>query len=235
VVAKPIANKHGEFITFAQHEASGKSLPAVLFSWLEGEEVGDEPTSQQLFATGVAMAKLHIGSKDLKFAPDARLEPIDSVLWGAEDHLCGEGAALSATEQLEMKVAYGLIQNVVDRQLAENQPQPIHADMHGWNLMWNDGELAVFDFDDAMLGTPLIDLATSIYYLDTDEQVEMLLDGYRSITQLMPFTRRDLDILLVQRRIVLLNYLFETSNPEHQEIIPDYQAETMRRVKALLQ
>jgi len=107
--------------------------------------------------------------------------------------------------------------------------------MHGWNLMWHEGKLAVFDFDDAMIGTPLIDLATAIYYLDTEVQNQSFLDGYSSITPLMSYSPRDLEVLLVQRRVVLLNYLFETSNPEHQAIIPDYQAETMRRVKVLLQ
>jgi Ser/Thr protein kinase RdoA (MazF antagonist) len=234
LVPTPIANSSGEFITFAHHDASGRTLPAVLFSWLEGEEVGDEPTADQLFAAGAAMAKLHISSKGFKFRADASLPLIDSVLWGAADYLCGEGAALSQEDQQDMKIAYELIQEVINRQLAENEPQPIHADMHGWNLMWHDGKLAVFDFDDAMMGTPLIDLATAIYYLDTEEQDQMFLDGYRSITPLMSYSPRDLDILRMQRRIVLLNYLFETSNPEHQAIIPEYQSETMRRVKALL-
>jgi Ser/Thr protein kinase RdoA (MazF antagonist) len=234
LVPAPIANSAGEFITFAHHDASGRTLPAVLFSWLEGEEVGDEPTADQLFAAGAAMAKLHISSKGFKFAADASLPVIDSVLWGAPDYLCGEGAALSPEDQQVMKIAYELIQEVIDRQLAENEPQPIHADMHGWNLMWHEGKLAVFDFDDAMMGTPLIDLATAIYYLDTEEQNQSFIDGYRSITPLAPHSPRDLEVLLVQRRIVLLNYLFETSNPEHQAIIPDYQAETMRRVKALV-
>ncbi len=235
LVPAPIANSSGEFITFAHHDASGRTLPAVLFSWLEGEEVGDEPTPDQLFATGAAMAKLHLGSKGFKFEPGASLPLIDSVLWGATDYLCGQAGALSQADREQMKIAYELIQEVVDRQLAENEPQPIHADMHSWNLMWHNGALAVFDFDDAMMGTPLMDLATAIYYLDTEEQNQSLLDGYRSVTPLMTFSKRDLDILRVQRRVVLLNYLFETSNPEHQAIIPDYQAETMRRVKALVQ
>jgi len=40
--------------------------------------------------------------------------------------------------------------------------------------------------------------------------------------------------LLLQRRIQLLNYLHETSNPEHRELIPEYHAETMRRIATTL-
>ena len=41
--------------------------------------------------------------------------------------------------------------------------------------------------------------------------------------------------LLLQRRIILLNYLFETSTPEHREILPKYTVETMRRINEFLE
>jgi hypothetical protein len=43
-----------------------------------------------------------------------------------------------------------------------------------------------------------------------------------------------MDMLLLQRRIVLLNYLYETSNLEHRSIIPEYQEETLRRIEVFL-
>jgi hypothetical protein len=30
--------------------------------------------------------------------------------------------------------------------------------------------------------------------------------------------------------LLLLNYLYETSNPEHAAMVPEYQAETFRRL-----
>jgi hypothetical protein len=33
---------------------------------------------------------------------------------------------------------------------------------------------------------------------------------------------------------MLLNYLYETENQEHQEMIPDYQLETARRAQVYL-
>jgi hypothetical protein len=32
----------------------------------------------------------------------------------------------------------------------------------------------------------------------------------------------------------LLNYLYETGNPEHRALIPEYQEETLRRIIATL-
>jgi Ser/Thr protein kinase RdoA (MazF antagonist) len=98
--------------------------------------------------------------------------------------------------------------------------------------MWHEGELAIFDFDDSGLGLPIQDLMTAIYYLDTPEQDAALLAGYASIAQIPEHTPEQRAVLMLQRRLLLLNYLYETSNPEHLEMIPEYQAETFRRISA---
>lgn len=108
--------------------------------------------------------------------------------------------------------------------------QPIHADLHPWNPMWHEGEIALFDFDDSGIGLPIQDLAIGIYYLDTDEQRAALLAGYESVAPLPVYSAKQMALLLLQRRSLLLNYLYETSNPEHAELIPEYQAETFRRI-----
>ena len=111
----------------------------------------------------------------------------------------------------------------------------IHADMHGWNLMWHNGAVSVFDFDDCGIGLPIQDLYTALYYLDTDEQDAALKAGYESVRPIPDHTEFEAKALLLQRRIILLNYLFETSTPEHREILPKYQVETMRRINVFLE
>ena len=108
--------------------------------------------------------------------------------------------------------------------------QPIHADLHPWNPMWHEGEIALFDFDDSGFGLPIQDIATAIYYLDTKEQDAAFIAGYESVARLPAYSEKQMGLLLLQRRILLLNYLYETSNPEHAELIPEYQAETFKRI-----
>ena len=231
----PVARQDGEYISSAWHDASARDLNAVLFTWLEGEEVGDEPTDEQLFAAGAAMAKLHQNSKSLSFEGRANLPRLDGVLGGADDHLLDDKSNLSDTERELVKRAFKRIAEVVHAQFAHHTPQPIHADMHGWNLMWHDGELAVFDFDDAGIGTPLQDLATSLYYLDTPEQDAAWLKGYESVAPLPEFSADDIVALRMQRRLILLNYLHESTTPEHREMVGEYSIETMRRLTEWLQ
>ena len=157
------------------------------------------------------------------------------MLWGADDHLLSTESDLTVEDRFLVEKAYARIDEVIRAQFANQAPLPIHADLHGWNLMWHDGELSVFDFDDAGIGTPLQDLATSLYYLDTPEQDAAWLKGYESVAPLPEFSADDIMTLRMQRRLILLNYIHESTTPEHREMVPSYTAETMRRLVEWLQ
>lgn len=227
---KPVANKAGQFVGSGYHEASARHLSAVVYDWLDGEEPGDEPTLEQVHAMGVAMARLHDSSRDFVLPSGAELPVLDDFLWGMPNLLMGVASKLDAAEQHLVAGAKAKIESVIAELQLDDIPQPIHADLHPWNVMWHEGELAVFDFDDSGIGLPVQDLATSLYYLDTDEQDQALLEGYVTVRPLPTYTKRQMDLLVLQRRLILLNYLHETSTPEHREMIPKYQAETMRRI-----
>ncbi len=233
--ASPIANRSGDYFTEAANEAIGKPLLSVLFSWLEGEELGDEPTEEQLFALGAAMAKMHDAAAGFELSARAELPNLRDVLWLTEDLLTTEVSQLSREDQALVRAALDKIDGVIEGLFERDSVRLIHADMHGWNLMWHDGALSVFDFDDCGFGLAIQDLYTALYYLDTDEQDAVLKAGYESVRPIPEHTEFEAKALLLQRRIILLNYLFETSTPEHREILPKYTVETMRRINEFLE
>ena len=107
----------------------------------------------------------------------------------------------------------------------------IHADMHGWNLLWNNGEMSIIDFDDCGIGLAIQDISVALYYFDTPEQDALFLKGYTSIRELPDYSDTQMSALLLHRRFMLLNYLCETNNTEHQEMLPDYLAATIERAQ----
>ena len=232
--ATPLPNISGDYCTSVDNEAMEKPLLSVLFSWLEGSEVGDEPTEEQLFAVGAAMAKMHDATAGFELSPEADLPNLRDVLWLTEDLLTTDKSQLSTQDKTLVRAALDKIDGLVDGLFARESTRVIHADMHGWNLMWHEGNLSVFDFDDSGIGLPIQDLYTALYYLDTPEQDAALKAGYASVRAIPEHTEFDAKALLLQRRIILLNYLFETSTPEHREMIPEYSAETMRRIEKFL-
>jgi Ser/Thr protein kinase RdoA (MazF antagonist) len=230
----PIATVADEYIVSALHADSGQEMYGVMYSWLEGEELGDEPTLSQLHEVGRAIAILHQESADFMLSVDSALPTFNDFFWGTEDYLFSDNSKVSEGDRSLLKEAHDYIMNFT-KELYENSPvHIIHADFHGWNLMWHEERLSIFDFDDCGFGLEAQDLAVAMYYLDTPEQDAALLDGYKSVKPLPDYTELAMKALLLQRRLLLLNYLFETKNQEHQQMLPAYLEKSLERVSTFL-
>ena len=233
-VPHPIANTEGDFYTSILHEASGRTFHCVLYSWILGEELEDEPTDEQLKALGAAMATMHLVAQGFKLPHGSVLSIYNDPLWWTEDFLLSEKSVLDAEEKDLISRALSAIKSGVAKFYADATPILIHADLHGGNVLWHEGSLSVIDFDDCGLGLPIQDFATALYYFDTPEQDAAFKEGYNSIAPIPECTEREMKMFFLQRRIVLLNYLYETSNLEHKSMIPEYQEESLRRIRNFL-
>ena len=230
----PIATLKDEFIVSAVHSESGLTLFAVMYSWLEGEEIGDEPTLDQLHEVGKAIALLHLDSSNLVLSPESELPTFNDFFWSTEDFLFSEKSKLSLSDKSLLQEAHDLIMEFT-RDLYETSPvHIIHADFHGWNLMWHEGKLSIFDFDDCGFGVEAQDIAVALYYLDTPEQDQALLAGYTSVKPLPTYSENAMKALLMHRRLLLLNYLYETKNQEEKELLPAYLEKSLERVSTFL-
>ena len=230
----PIATVADEYIVSGLHADSGQEMYGVMYSWLEGEEIGDEPTMDQLHQVGRAMAQLHQESADFSLSCNNTLPTFNDFFWGTEDYLFSEKSLLSDVDRALIQQAHDLIMKYTNDLYQNSKVHIIHADMHGWNLMWNEGQLSIFDFDDCGYGVEAQDLAVTLYYLDTPEQDEALLNGYKSVRPLPTYSDNAMKALLLQRRLLLLNYLFETKNQEHKDMLPAYLEKSLERVSTFL-
>ena len=233
-VPTPIASLADTYLVSAIHADSGQEIFGVMYSWLEGEELGDEPTLEQLRIVGQTMALLHDNSSNFTLTDGAELPIFNDFFWGTEDFLFSSKSLLIPQDRQLIEQARDLIMKFTN-ELYENSPvHIIHADLHGWNLMWHEDQLSIFDFDDCGYGVEAQDIAVALYYLDTPEQDVALLDGYKSIRPLPIYSENAMKALLLQRRLLLLNYLYETKNAEHKEMLPAYLEKTIERVSTFL-
>jgi Ser/Thr protein kinase RdoA (MazF antagonist) len=230
----PIATLTDDYIVSGDHPDSGQKMHAVMYSWLEGEEIGDEPTMEQLHEVGKSIAVLHQESADFKLSPDSKLPTLNDFFWSTEDFLFSDKSTLSTTDRALIREAHDLIMAFTHDLYETSRVHIIHADFHGWNLMWHEGQLSIFDFDDCGFGIEAQDLAVALYYLDTPEQDQALLAGYKSVKPLPVYSENAMKALLLQRRLLLLNYLFETKNQEHKEMLPAYLEKSLERVSTFL-
>ena len=230
----PIATMKDDYIVSGLHAESGQTLYGVMYSWLDGEEIGDEPTSQQLHEVGKAIATLHQESSEFALSSGNSLPTFSDFFWGTEDFLFSDKSVLSDVDRSLLQQAHDLIMKFTNELYLNSKVHIIHADMHGWNLMWNEDRLTIFDFDDCGFGVEAQDLAVTLYYLDTPEQDEALLNGYKSVRPLPTYSENAMKALLLQRRLLLLNYLFETKNQEHKEMLPAYLEKSLERASTFL-
>ena len=230
----PIATLKDQYIVSGLHADSGQTLYGVMYSWLEGEEIGDEPTMEQLHEVGRAIARLHQESTDFALTGDNALPTFNDFFWSTEDFLFSEKSELSDQDRGLLEQARDEIMRYTDELYQSSPVHIIHADFHGWNLMWDEGQLSIFDFDDCGFGVEAQDLAVALYYLDTPEQDAALLNGYRSIKPLPTYSELAMKALQLQRRLLLLNYLCETKNQEHKELLPAYLEKSLERVSTFL-
>jgi Ser/Thr protein kinase RdoA (MazF antagonist) len=233
-VPTPIASLEDKYLVSANHADSGQTIYGVMYSWLEGEEIGDEPTLDQLHTVGRAMALLHVNSSNFTLTNGAALPTFNDFFWGTEDYLFSGKSTLNPKDRQLIEQARDLIMMYTDQLYATSAVHIIHADLHGWNLMWHEDQLSIFDFDDCGYGVEAQDIAVALYYLDTPEQDAALLDGYKSIRPLPVYSEKAMKAILLQRRLLLLNYLYETKNAEHKEMLPAYLEKTIERVSTFL-
>jgi Ser/Thr protein kinase RdoA (MazF antagonist) len=232
-VPVPVKNRVGEYISTARHPILKRDLHAVLFSWLEGEELGDEPTEEMMRAAGRAMARMHAAARETKLPEGASLPVVDDVFWSYGNAI-EPSDQVSPQDKASIARAVDQIETITRDLYARNSPQLIHADIHPWNVMWQGSDVAIFDFDDCVIGLPVQDIAVTLYYNDTAEQDAAFLTGYQEFSPLPEYTETEMNALKLQRRIVLLSYILETENPEHRAMVPKYLEETLRKINKTL-
>lgn len=228
----PLRTTNNELLISTPFKPLGKDTTAVLCKWIPGEEVGDEPTSEQLFELGQNMAKLHLFAKNLSFTEPAFLPTINRTLMNSEDNL-RPAQPSQINDKLYGDILKGLeLSDEVFARISKDQELlPIHADLHNGNVIQTTNKLAVIDFDDAGMGLPVQDLMISTYYIREDTEKEKHLKaGYSSLLELPKISEEDYEILVMGRLIALVSAVLEMTSAEIIEFLPTFLERTQLRL-----
>ena len=228
---KPLRTTSGELYTSAFFPLLNDSFNAVMFEWIPGEEVGDEPTNEQLFAIGQAMAKLQVFAKTLTFRSPASLPNINNSLLQAKD-LLRPNQPKEIDDELYGLLMKGLaISDAVHERLSLSTALlPIHADLHAGNIIQGSEGISVIDFDDAGMGLPIQDLSINALYLrENKEREKYVAEGYSSFAELPKVSAEDFEVLVMARALCLTNSILEMKAAEIIKFLPTYMKRTKRR------
>lgn len=231
VVPEPQQTPDGRWFVEVDAPALGRSVLVTVASWLAGDDA-DALVPEAARALGHTMATLHGHAADWSLPPGAVLSRFDTPLFGDEDAL-DRAPGLSAADRAVLDEARSRADEVFERLHRDAELRPLHADLHGGNLKWHEGRLAVFDFDDAGLGLPVLDLAISAFYLRADDRAleESMLEGYAEVAPLPPIDAQDFEALIAARQLLLANSLLVTTTAELRAQAEDYTRVSVDRLR----
>lgn len=235
-VPTPQRTRDGALLTHVDFADLGRPLAVAMFAWLPGSDIGDEASPVQMRAVGRATAALHAHGEAWRPPAGTELPAIDKVLMDVPNVLDAGHELLSNGDHELIDAVFQQVQGHYDTMFAGARRQPLHADLHIWNLRWFRGRLAVLDFDDSGIGVPVQDLAISAYYLrDNAEQEAALLEGYEEMRPLPAFSTDQYEAMVASRNLVLLNDVINTSNAEFIEMLPRYVPNTLTKLRAYME
>jgi len=233
-VPEPLRTPDGRWCVEVDAPMLGRPVLVTVASWLEGDDA-EELRPDAARALGRAMATLHEHAAGWPLPPDGALPRFDTPLFGDEDAL-DRAPGLSADDRAVLDEARARTAEVFERLHRGAELRPLHADLHGGNLKWHDGRLAVFDFDDAGLGLPALDLAISTFYLrGAPPALEASLrEGSATVAALPEAAESDFEALVAARQLLLANSLLVSSTADLRGQAEDYTRVSLARLRRWL-
>lgn len=240
--ASPLELQSGGKIALLEHQ--GEERMVVGFEFLPGNEPAPEHDLRKDFETlGAVTAKLHSHVKNWRIPVGFKRKVWDYESMLGSQPLWGDWReALGLTDEGKSildKVSAKLKEKLDDYGKAQHRFGLIHADLRLANLLIDDSQLSVIDFDDCGYSWFMYDFAAAISFIEEDSQIPALqqswVSGYRSVLPLSEEDEAAIPIFIMLRRMLLTAWIASHKETETaQEMGTAYTEGTIRLAQKYL-
>ena len=227
-VCRVIRARDGDRSVYAGAPGVPGQRQCVLFEWVPGRPLGDDPTESGYHQLGMLSAGLHLHGA--QFSTPLRPLVWDRVFYWPQDidpvvifdprmdqYLSGHrGRTLEAAiESVEEAFAF----------LDPSTAQIIHGDLHPDNVHVYRSRLIALDFEDVTWGHPVQDVAITLFYERThagyDDLRKAFEEGYRTIAPWPVSYEGELEKFMAARTIMFVNYMANLKDDpsEYYEVV----------------
>jgi Ser/Thr protein kinase RdoA (MazF antagonist) len=213
-VCRFVRSSNGRPYVYASADGVPGSRRCVLFEWVRGRPLGDDPTESGYQRLGRVSAGLHIHGED--FAPPHEPLTWDRVFYWPEEI---DPVVIYKQEMAHhftggrMQVLDSTIEVVLEAfaKLDSSEAQMIHGDLHPDNVHTYRSRLIAFDFEDVTCGHRVQDVAITLFYernhpgyADLRNAFE---EGYRSVATWPVGYDGQLEQFMAARTVMFINYV----------------------------
>ncbi len=241
-VPRPLPARDGRLVVEAAAPGVPQPRLCEVFSWVPGKNLSDNMTEANIAKLGELMARLHLHA--LTYHPPSGLSllrfdrpfPFPEPVVMFDEQF----AALFPPERRAVyEQAIAWTQESIDRLQASGEPMRIlHNDLHQWNVRNFHGRLSPIDFEDLMLGWPVQDIATTLYYFGSeniDARRTAFQDGYMRVN---PWPERhpgEIDSFIAARGFGLANFILNDPNPDWKTQAGEFIGRVEKRMRGLME
>jgi Ser/Thr protein kinase RdoA (MazF antagonist) len=242
-VPRPIPARDGAFVVEAGAPGVPQPRLCAVFTWVPGVDLDKHLTRQNVSKLGELMAGLH--DHALTYRPPAglSLQHFDRVFPFTEPVILFEerySNFFPPQRRLVFEKAVLWVQDAIDRLKACREPMRImHCDLHQWNVRIYRGKLYPIDFEDLMLGWPVQDIASTLYYFFPLENYQSLRDAFeQGYTRRSSWPERypgEIDAFIAGQGLILSNFILEDPNPDWRTQAAEFIGRVEQRLRILIQ
>lgn len=224
---------NGALVQTGSIDGLGNPRNMVLFAFIEGQEPDESQDLVKPFERlGEVSARIHNHSQHWK-----RPANFERLIWscenilGGRDALWGDWRAAPAMDRQALEILERQADAIRRRLTAFGKPEHrwglIHGDLRLANLLIQDGDTRVIDFDDCGLGWYVHDFATALSFIEDHpkkgELTASWLRGYRRHRALSAEDEAEIPTFVMLRRMQLLAWIGSHSETDlAKEQGPDF-------------
>jgi Ser/Thr protein kinase RdoA (MazF antagonist) len=230
-VPESLATIDGRLFHPVNIQATGERRLSGMTTWMAGTPLNEylpgctelKEREQIYRQVGELTAKTHNCSTNWQEPPGFQRRRLDTDGLVGEDPHWGrfwEHTGLTRSEGRLLQRARQQAHSALSRHGMEPSTfSLIHADLNPDNVVYENGKLAMIDFDDTAYGWHVFDIASALFnernHPDFAGLRDSFLDGYREHRPLAEREVRQLDLFLLIRGLSLIGWLHQ--RPEHDD------------------
>jgi len=230
IVAQPVPATDGMYVKTVQAENKGESYTCVMFEFLPGkapDESDKKNALKEFEKLGETTAYLHRQSKMWNSAHELKRFTWDYDTMIGEQARWGKWQDARNMTPKALKLLDRTSQVIKKRLFIYGKDSKkfglIHADLRLSNLLVEDEQIKIIDFDDCGFGWYMHDMATAVSFIEdkknTSELLEAWKTGYSRIEHLSKEDVSEKDTFIMLRRLQLLAWLTSHSDSDPAKVL----------------